>query len=80
MLCRSTPQGKQGQQVRVDIQLFTRGGESILRMIERQNYDTLSKRPVLSKAAKVALMLRAAAGKIIPTRVRQGQTRNGHHD
>jgi len=50
--------------VRVDIKLFTLGGESILRMIRRLNYNTLTTRPSLSKGAKAALMLRAVAGKL----------------
>lgn len=50
--------------VRVDIQLFTFGGEAILKMIERQDYNTLQRRPSLSKGAKVALMMRAVAGKL----------------
>jgi len=50
--------------VRVDINLFTMGGESILRMIERLDYNTLATRPSLSKGAKVALMMRAIAGKM----------------
>ncbi len=53
------------REVRVDIQLFTLGGESILRMIQKQNYDTLKQRPSLSKAAKLALMVRALAGKLV---------------
>jgi squalene synthase HpnC len=50
--------------VRMDIQLFSRGGESILKLIERQNYDTLTHRPSLGKAAKVMLMMRGLFGKI----------------
>ena len=50
--------------VRADIQLFCLGGESILRMIERQDYNTLQRRPSLSKGAKLALMMRAFAGKL----------------
>ena len=37
---------------RVDLDLFSRGGLEILRAIERQDYDVLSIRPVLSKAAQ----------------------------
>ena len=48
---------------RVDIALFSRGGEAILRMIRRLDYNTLATRPSLSKGAKVALMMRALAGK-----------------
>lgn len=50
--------------VRVDVALFSRGGESILRMIERQNCNTLEKRPKLSRGAKINLMMRAVAGKL----------------
>jgi squalene synthase HpnC len=50
--------------VRLDIQLFSLGGESILRMIERRDYNTLTTRPSMSKGAKVALMMRAVAGKL----------------
>ncbi len=50
--------------VRLDIKLFTLGGEAILRMIERLNYNTLMTRPSLSKGAKLVLFLRAVAGKL----------------
>lgn len=49
--------------VRLDIELFTLGGESILKMIERLNYNTLEHRPSLSRGAKMALMFRALLGK-----------------
>jgi hypothetical protein len=35
---------------------------SVLDAIERQRYDVLSKRPVVSKARKLRLMLSALAG------------------
>lgn len=50
--------------VRLDIKLFSLGGESILKLIERQGYDTLSRRPRLGKAAKLGLMFRAVAGRL----------------
>lgn len=50
--------------VRVDVALFSRGGQAILRMIEKQNYNTLQRRPILSRGAKVSLMLRAVTGKL----------------
>ncbi len=50
--------------VRPDIQLFTLGGESILRMIERLDFNTMQTRPSLSKPAKVTLMMRALWGKL----------------
>lgn len=51
------------REVRVDVKLFTLGGESILRLIEKQGYDTLERRPVLSKGRKVRLLLSAMAGR-----------------
>ena len=49
-----------GARIRPQITLFGRGGEAILRAIRRQNYDTLTKRPRLSKGQKLGLMLRAS--------------------
>ncbi len=43
--------------VRRDIELFNRGGMTMLDLIERQGYDVLSKRPALGKWGKVRLML-----------------------
>ena len=51
--------------VRVDVALFTEGGESILRMIRRLDYNTLKKRPRLSRGRKIALMLRAVASRFL---------------
>ena len=46
------------KRLRLDLEMFTRGGEAILDAIERQGYDVLSSRPVLSRTGKAALMLR----------------------
>lgn len=43
--------------LRVDIALFSRGGLAILDKIAAQDYDTLSRRPVLSKGEKMRLFL-----------------------
>ncbi|MBZ5511605.1 MAG: squalene synthase HpnC [Acidobacteriia bacterium] len=48
-----------------DIELFTRGGQEILLAIERQNFDVLTRRPAISKARKLALVAKAALGKIL---------------
>jgi squalene synthase HpnC len=48
-----------------DIQLFSRGGQEILNAIERQDYAVLGRRPAISKARKVALVARAALGKLL---------------
>src|SRR6266852_443245 len=48
-----------------DIELFSRGGQEILNAIERQNYAVLGRRPAISKARKLALIARAALGKLL---------------
>lgn len=45
--------------LRVDLALFSLGGLAILRKIERQGYDTLARRPVLSAPEKAGLALSA---------------------
>ena len=47
-----------------DIDLFSRGGMEILTAIERQDYAVLGCRPAISKARKLALVARAALGKL----------------
>jgi squalene synthase HpnC len=49
----------------LDIELFSRSGLAILRAIERQNYDVLTSRPVISKRRKVLLLARAALGNLL---------------
>ena len=41
---------------KLDVALFTKGGLSILDAIERQDYDVLSRRPVVTRATKLRLM------------------------
>lgn len=48
-----------------DIELFSRGGLAVLRAIERQNYDVLTSRPVISKGRKILLLARAALGSLL---------------
>jgi len=55
---------KVDRELAVDIELFSRGGEEILRAIDRQDYAVLGNRPVISKPRKLALVARAAAGKL----------------
>jgi squalene synthase HpnC len=49
----------------IDIELFSRGGQEILNAIERQDYAVLGRRPAISKARKLALVGRAALGKLL---------------
>jgi hypothetical protein len=48
------------------VDLFGRGGLAILDRIEAQGFDVLSRRPTLSKAAKVGLLFRAWLRHTIP--------------
>ena len=59
------------RRVRLDIELFNRGGLAILDQIKAQGYDTLTRRPSLSKARKMGLILRYA-GKRLTTDRRLG--------
>jgi phytoene/squalene synthetase len=54
-------------QLAVDLELFSRGGREILNAIERQRFAVLGRRPVISKARKLALVARAATGKLLGT-------------
>ncbi|HEY1678675.1 MAG TPA: hypothetical protein VGG04_13255, partial [Candidatus Sulfotelmatobacter sp.] len=44
---------------------FSRGGLEILRAIEKQDYKVLGNRPAISKTRKLALVGRAAIGKLL---------------
>ena len=43
--------------LKLDIALFSRGGMSVLDGIQRQNYDVLTRRPVVGRGKKVFLLL-----------------------
>jgi squalene synthase HpnC len=53
------------KQLALDIELFSRGGQEILNAIERQGYDVLRQRPVISKPRKLWLVARAAMSKLL---------------
>jgi squalene synthase HpnC len=57
--------GKVDGDLAVDIELFSRGGQEILNAIERQNFAVLGRRPAISKTRKLALVGRAALGKLL---------------
>lgn len=57
--------GKVDRELAIDIELFSRGGLAILDGIEKQGFDVLSRRPVVSKARKLGLLLRALLGKVV---------------
>jgi squalene synthase HpnC len=56
---------KVNKELAIDLELFSRGGQEILNAIERQNFDVLTSRPVISKPRKLWLVLRAALGKLL---------------
>lgn len=55
---------KVDRELALDIELFSRGGQEILRAIERQGYGVLGRRPAISKSRKLALVARAAWSKL----------------
>ena len=55
---------KVDRKLATDIDLFRRGGQEILNAIEQQNYAVLGQRPAISKSRKLALVARAALGKL----------------
>ena len=56
---------KVSRELAVDIELFSRGGQEILNAIEAQGFGVLGRRPVISKPRKLALVARAALGKLV---------------
>lgn len=56
--------------LKLDVALYTMGGMKILDLIEGQNYDVINRRPTLSKATKVSLMLGTAVKILLGIRVR----------
>jgi phytoene/squalene synthetase len=45
------------RRVRLDIEMFSRGGMEVLRRIEAQGYDTLTQRPAIPKRRQMAMLL-----------------------
>jgi 15-cis-phytoene synthase len=50
--------------LRVDIEMFSRGGISVLDAIERAGYNTLEKRPSIGKGTQAMLLGRALVGRM----------------
>ena len=51
-------------ELRIDIELFSRGGLAVLDSIERIGYNTLAQRPALSRAAQAHLLGRALLSRL----------------
>ena len=56
--------GKVDRELAIDLELFSRGGQETLNAIEKQDYAVLGNRPAISKSRKLALVARAAIGKV----------------
>jgi squalene synthase HpnC len=56
---------KVDRELAIDLELFSRGGQEILNAVERQGFDVLTRRPVISKPRKLWLVARAAASKLL---------------
>ena len=52
-------------ELRLDIELFSRGGMAVLDAIERMGYDTLHQRPVISRGKQVRLLGRALLTRLL---------------
>jgi len=59
---------KVDRELAIDLELFSRGGQEILNSIERQDFAVLGQRPTISKPRKLALVARAALGKLLVKR------------
>jgi len=55
---------KVDRELAIDLELFSRGGQEILRAIETQGYNVLGRRPAIPKSRKLALVMRAAWGRL----------------
>jgi squalene synthase HpnC len=69
--------GKVDGKLAMDIELFSRGGMEILDAIERQGFAVLGRRPAISRARKLGLVMGAALRRMIPRTQasRTGETR-----
>ncbi len=56
---------KVDRELAIDLALFSRGGQEILSAIESQGYNVLGRRPKISQLRKLALVARAAWGKML---------------
>ena len=54
------------KRVRLDIEMFSQGGIEVLKLIEKQNYDTLTSRPSVPKKRQMAMMFRRLLKNLTP--------------
>ncbi len=44
------------KRVRLDVEMFSKGGQEVLRLIESQGYDVLTKRPAIRKSRQIQML------------------------
>jgi squalene synthase HpnC len=54
------------RRLRLEIDMFSQGGQLVLKMIEEQGYNVLTRRPAISKRHQAALFLRRLAARFLP--------------
>ncbi len=64
--------------IRVDIEMFSRGGLAVLDAIERVGYNTLERRPAISKVTQAKLLGRALVGRLFSMRLVAEKVERGH--
>ena len=67
----------------VDLEMFSRGGLAVLDAIESIGYDTLNRRPEVSKGKQVRLLGRAIVARVLataPTPITQAQRQRGERE
>lgn len=62
-------------ELRVDIEMFSRGGLAVLDAVESGGYNTLEHRPSISKGKQVRLLGRALVGRLFSVRLSSGAAR-----
>ncbi len=60
--------GRVSNELRVDIEMFGRGGIAVLNAIEAMGYNTLSQRPSIGRGAQAMLLGRALLGRMLSSR------------
>ncbi|MFZ0821332.1 MAG: squalene synthase HpnC [Candidatus Acidiferrales bacterium] len=63
--------------IRVDVEMFSRGGLAVLDAIERMGYNTLERRPAIRKVTQAMMLVRALAGRVFSGRVNAGDEEPG---
>ena len=54
------------RRLRLDVEMFSRGGQEILRMIAAKDYDVLTKRPSIPKRRQIAMLFSRLLAGFLP--------------